>query len=199
MKYQIIFTLILSLFSFLLIKNGTYFIKETDNLMKAIKIKEKEYNIKPIDAIITKNLMIPGIKGRKVNINKSYQKMKSINEFKKSLLVFDEIKPSKSINNIYNKIIISGNQSKNKISIILKKDNNYCYTTTINITTICHNKYNIYVEKITNNHLINVKEKVHNGIIFYLENINHNELNLIYKYLINNNYKIVPINNLINE
>lgn len=198
MKYKIIITIILFIFSLLLTKSGVYIIRENDFLLKVIKEKQSDYNIKPVDAIITEHAMIPGISGRKVNLKKSYNNMKGINEFKESLLVFDIIKPNKTINNIFNKVIISGNQNINRISIVLKDDNNYCFTTKIDSDT-CYNKPTIYVEKILSNHLIQVKEKVHNGIIFFLENINTNELSLIYKYLKNNNYEVVSVSELIKE
>ena len=197
MKYKTIITILLFIFSFLLIKSGVYFIKDNDNLMKILKEKQNIYNIDPIDAIITEHVMIPGISGRKINLNKSYQKMKGINEFKESLLVFDEIKPNKTTNNIYDKVIISGNPSVNKISIITKNDDNYCFTTTLEIDNNCFNKYTIHVEKISSNHLTKVKEVVRNGIAFYLENIN--DLSIITKYLKNNNYEIVSIEELIKE
>ena len=199
MKYKIIITTLLFIFSILLIKNGVYFIRENDILMKILKDKQDDYYIKPVDAIITEHIMIPGISGRKVNLEKSYQKMKSINEFKESLLVFDDIKPNKSINNHFDKIIISGNQNINKISIVTKNDDNYCFISSLDINNTCNDKPNIFIEKIINNHLNTIKEKVHNGIIFYLENINTNELSLIYKYLRNNNYDVVSIDELIKE
>lgn len=200
MKYKIIITIILFIFSFLLIKSGSYFIKDNDDLMKLLKEKQLIYNIEPVDAIITKHTMIPGINGRKINLTKSFQKMKGLNEFKESLLVFDEIKPHKTIDNIYDKVIISGNPNINKISIILENDDNYCFTTTLEINENCINKQTIHVEKITNNYLSKVKDLVRNGIIFFLEfKENNDELSLIYKYLKNNNYDVVSIDELINE
>ena len=197
MKYKIIITVILFIFSFIYIKYGIYLLKENDRLMKLLKEKQSVYNKDPIDAIITTHTMIPGISGKRINLEKSYQRMKKINKFRESLLVFNEIKPNKRIDNIFDKVIISGNQNVNKIGIVLEDDSKYCYTT--NLEIICNNKYNILVNKIYNNHLTKVKEKVHNGIIFYLENITTNELNLIIKYLKNNNYEIVTINELLKE
>lgn len=199
MKSKIITTTLLFIFSILLINSGVYFIREQDNLMAKLKEKQDYYYRKPTDAIITNHVMIPGIKGRKINLEKSYQKMKMINEFKESLLVYDEISPNKSINNIYNKIIISGNQSINRISIITSLISNYCFTTKLEIDSNCYNKHTIFIEKISNNYLNQVKEKVHNGIIFYLEEISQNELNLINKYLKNNDYEIVSVDELIKE
>lgn len=200
MKHKIIITFLLFIFSFLLIKSGSYFIKDNDHLMKLLKEKQSIYNTNPVDAIITKHTMIPGISGRKINLTKSYQKMKSINEFKESLLVFDEIKPNKTIDNIYDKVIISGNPNINKISIVLENNDNYCFTTTLEIDKNCNKKQTIHVEKITNNHLSKVKDLVRNGIIFFLEfKENNDELSLIYKYLKNNNYNVVSIDELIND
>lgn len=199
MKYQIVFTIVLFIFSFLYLKNSTYIIRENDHLMKILKEKQSVYNQEPIDAIITKNTMIPGINGRKINLRESYNKMKSINEFKESLLVFDTIKSKKSRNNLYDKVIISGNPKVNKISVLTEEDERYCYTTSLDINEDCikSNKYTIHVEKITTNHLVKVKELVKNGIIFFLDN--PKELDIIIKYLKNNHYEIVPIDELIGE
>ena len=202
MKYKIIITIILFIFSFLYLKNGVYLVRENDNLMKEIKEKQDLYNKKPVNAIITKHAMIPGVSGKKVNIEKSYNKMKSINSFKEGLIVYDIIKPNKSIRNIYNKVIVSGNPNINNVSIILEKDNKYCYTETLNIEKNCliNNKNTIHVEKINNNHLTKVKELVKNGTIFFLEFKEKNdELSLVIKYLKNNNYNILPIDELIKE
>ena len=135
MKYKIIITIVLFIISFILIKCGSYFIKQRDNLMQTLKEKQSIYNIEPVDAIITEHTLIPGINGKKINLEKSYNNMKSINEFKESLLVFDEIKPHKTIDNIYDKVIISGNPNINKISIVLENNNNF----------VLHNRF--YVKK----------------------------------------------------
>ena len=201
MKYKIFITIILFIFSFSLIKSGAYFIRENDSLMKIIKEKQAIYNIKPIDAIITKQTMIPGINGKKINIRKSYQKMKGINEFKESLLVFDPIKPNKTIDNAFDKVIISGNQTINKVSIITSIDNSFCYTEDLSIKKECiqNNKYTILIHRINHNYLSKIKELIQNGKIFFLDNVNNDELNLIIKYIKSINYKIVSINEVITE
>ena len=200
MNKKIIITIILFIFSFLYLKNAVFFVRENDELMKIIKEKQEKYNIKPIDAIITNNTMIPGKSGRKVNLTLSYNKMKAINYFQESLLVYDKVLPNKSINNIYDKVIISGNFYNNKISIITELDNKYCYTEhlTINKDCVLNNKHTILIHKITNNHLTKVKELIRNGIVFYIKS-NENDLDLIKKYIKNNNYRIVTINELITE
>ena len=201
MNKKIIITIILFIFSLLYLKNAVFFVRENDELMKTIKEKQNKYNIKPINAIITNNTMIPGKNGRKVNLEKSYNKMKAINSFQESLLVYDKVLPKKSINNIYNKIIISGNLNNNRISIINELDDNYCYTENLNINKECimNNKYTILIHRITNNYLTKVKELIRNGIVFYIISNNENDLDLVKKYLKNNNYEIVTIEELIKE
>ena len=201
MKYKITLTIILFIFSFLYLKNAIYIMRENDVLMKIIKEKQDKYNIKPVNAIITKNTMIPGIKGKRINLQKSYSNMKRLNEFHESLLVFDKINPDKQINNIYDKVIIKGNFKLNQVSIITNLDNDYCYTENITIKKECviNHQYTILIHKITNNYLTKLKEKLANGKIFFLDSINQNEFDLITKYLKNNNYEIVPISKLIAE
>ena len=201
MNRKIIITIILFIFSFLYLKNAVFFVRENDQLMKTIKEKQDKYNIEPIDTIITNNTMIPGKSGRKVNLTLSYNKMKAINLFQESLLVYDKVLPKKSINNTYDKVIISGNLNDNKISIITELDNKYCYTEDLNIDKDCilNNKHTILIHKITNNYLTKIKELARNGIIFYIKSNDKNELDLIKKYLKNNNYKIVSIDELIIE
>ena len=199
MKYKIIITIILFIFSIFYIKHSIYILKENDKLMKTIKEKQNEYNTLPVNTIITNNTIIPGINGKKVNLDKSYNNMKGLNEFRESLLVFDIIKPS--VSNIYNKVIVSGNQTINEISIITKLNNDYCYTEDLTIKKECiqNNKYTILIHKINNNYLTNVKNILRNGIIIYLDSINNDELNLVTKYIKNNNYEIVEINKLLNS
>ena len=202
MKYKIILTIILFIFSFLYLKNSVYIVRENDNLMKTLKEKQRLYNKEPVNAIITKNTMIPGINGKKINLDKSYNKMKSINSFHDSLLIFDIVKPNKSISNIYDKVIISGNPNINKISVLTKLDNSYCYTISLDIDKNCikENKQTIHIERITSNYLMKVKELIKNGSIFFLDfKGENNELNIIIKYLKNNNYEIVDISELIKE
>lgn len=214
--------------------------------MNEIKAKETIYNVDSSDAIITEHTMIPGIKGKMIDLNLSYKKMKSINAFKESLLTYQEVLPQKSINNIYDKVIISGNKKYNNIGIIININNDFlfnninqilltyniyvdiltnknynllntnykniitenntlytdfCLTYNLNINCSSNKKYTILGHLINNYYLSNTKSMVSNGIILvysFNEN-NYNELNVIIKYLKNNNYNIVTTNELIKE
>ncbi len=211
--------------------------------MKEIKDQENNYYQKPVNAIITNNYIIPGISGIKVNINKSYKKMKIINTFNSSLLVYDIIYPEISLQNHYNKVIIKGNLLNKQISLILNikniqnlsiinnilKENNIYVDIYSNNEINIHNtnfknivtdkffpftNYCLYNNKIIENCINNkiytinaiqvkslqeIKNTISNGII-YLYNVNNEQdLNIIIKYLKNNNYEIKTIDNLIKE
>ena len=248
MKTKIIITIILFIFSYYYTNKCINFLKQNDKLMQEIINKQDYYNKDYINAIITNNIIIPGISGKRININKTYNKMKKINKFDESLIIYDYIKPVISITDNYNKVIVSGNSHINKISIILSINDNYlfyllnnilvnnnvkaniltnslfninntnfinilssnysnnidyCISNTIMINKECfiNNKYTILGKYINNYHLTNTKNIINNGsiLIYTFNRSNYNDLNIIIKYLKNNNYNIVSINELIKE
>lgn len=98
-------------------------VREEDSIMiKIDEIKDK-LTIEPTDAIIIEDTIIPGINGKKVNIEKSYKKMKNDGSFNKNNIIYDIIYPNISITNNKDKYIIQGNMKKNAISIIFILDN----------------------------------------------------------------------------
>lgn len=248
MKKKIFITIILFIFSYYYTYKCITFLKQNDYLMQEIIDKQELYNKEPINAIITNNTMIPGVNGRKINLDESYNKMKKLNKFNDSLLSYDEIKPTIFIKDNYNKIIISGNKMKNNISIILiinedelfyslnkiliinnvyanilsnKKYNinntnyinivntnyssniDYCLTYELQIKNDCitNKKYTILGRNIHNYHFTNTKEIIDNGsiLVYSFNKSNYQDLNIIIKYLKNNNYNIVSIQELIKE
>lgn len=98
---------------------------EQDSIMIEINQVKERYKISSVDAIISKEGMIPGINGREVNVEKSYNNMRSIGIFLSNYLVFDEIKPNVSIYDNYKKYLIQGNSNKHMVSLvfILNTDN----------------------------------------------------------------------------
>ena len=243
---KIIITIILFFFSLYYLNKASYFIQENDLLMQEIKNREENYYKEPLEPIITKSTMIPGLIGKKINLHKSYKKMKALNSFQESLLIYDNIYPQKTIKNVYDKVIIKGNIQEKNISIIiyinsktlftaindiLVKNNvyadiliendfdiintnyhnkittkyyyftNYCLTYDLNIKKECQNnsKYTFLAHYINNYYLNNTKELLTNGtiLLYSFKENNYNELNIIIKYLKNNNYKIVTLDTLI--
>lgn len=91
-------------------------------LMQTIIKEEQKYNIKPVNAEIKNNTIIPGINGKKVNRHKSLIKMEDFSNFNELYLEYDQIKPDISLNNNKDKVIIKGNKLKNKVAIIIEEN-----------------------------------------------------------------------------
>ena len=115
---SILFSFILVLFSFFYTNKIINIFKDKDPIMLEIKKYDELYSDTKIDSIIINNDIIPGIKGIKIDVDKSYKNMKKTKEFNKSLLVFKETIPSNDIKNNYNHYIVSMNKSQNKVSLI---------------------------------------------------------------------------------
>lgn len=114
----------LLLVSFFYTEKTVSVVKEYDDVM--IQIKEYSLNNKkePINAYIDGNTIIPGIMGYQVDINKSYHNMKRYGKFDNSLLEYENILPSVTMNNNKDKYIISGNPDKRLVSLIFIVDEN---------------------------------------------------------------------------
>lgn len=98
--------------------------KMSDSLMQQISSNKSLYERKKIEAIVTENTIVPGINGRKVDVNKSYNAMKQDGIFDVQKLVYKKNKIKDELSNNKNKHIISGNQTKKQVALIFKVKNN---------------------------------------------------------------------------
>ena len=73
------------------------FLKQKDKIMISLKNIQNNYYNKPIEPIIKDNTFIPGLNGFKINIDKSYNRLKKVGSFNKQLLVYDTIKTKELI------------------------------------------------------------------------------------------------------
>lgn len=243
--FKVILTIILFLISLNYTNEIIIYFQKKDPLMKEIIDNQNNYYIKPHDAVITKNFVIKEVNGRKVNIKKSYQKMKKLGVFNESLLVYENVLPNISYLNKYDKVIIPrGNNiglvfeindenlfySINRIleenevfgsvlnsKFILNNTNfintlstnyneatNYCISFNQNFDKECENnkKYTLLIknEIISSDFINNTKKAINNhcNIIIYRFNVNNlSNLNIIIKYLKNNQYNLLNIDKLI--
>lgn len=108
----------LFIFSFIYTEQTIMVVKDMDDTMIELKQKSASYNTKPIPAKVTNDTLIPGIAGKKVDINKSYVKIKEYGRFDANLLVYKKELPEINIGNSYDKFIISGNPDKRMVSLI---------------------------------------------------------------------------------
>lgn len=123
--------LVLACFSFYYTDKAVDIVKRNDPIMKNILANSTDYYIDPVSAIIENDEIISGMNGKKVNVDKSYQNMKKIDEYRESMLVFDEVVPDISLTSSFDKYIVGGNIIKNQVALIFKVEDNY-YVNTIN-------------------------------------------------------------------
>ena len=124
---------ILICFSFILTEKTSTMIKDNDEIMTSIKERQLEFEYDSVDAKIVNDEIIPGISGKIIDIEESYQAMKQVGIYKDNLMVFKYISPAISINDNYDKYIVSGNTSKKQVSIIFKIDNDQNIDNIVNI------------------------------------------------------------------
>mgnify|MGYP005829698899 CR=1 FL=1 len=91
-----------------------------DSLYRVIVEKAPEYEVKPVDAKMDPVWKaIPGYNGVKVNVDKSYKKMKKEGKFSENLLVFDELNPKVHLSELPPAAIYKGNPEKPMVSFII--------------------------------------------------------------------------------
>ena len=113
-------TILLIVFSFFFTNNIVKISRNNDPIMKEIIRYSEEFQNDSVDGILISNNIIPGIKGKKVNIKKSYTNMKKTGKFEKSMIVFEEVNPVNTITDNYDNFIISGNKKNNNVSLVME-------------------------------------------------------------------------------
>ncbi len=108
----------LCLFSFYYTSKSVDLVKNIDPIMNQINENLEKYEVPPINAKIEDDNIIPGIQGKVVDKDLSYAKMKKYGQYNESLTTIKRVKPKISIENIYDKYIVSGNENKRQVSLI---------------------------------------------------------------------------------
>ena len=166
-KYlQVIGFITLALFSFYYTSKTSLVIKNTDEIMIKIKDAKESLKLEPIDALVEGNKIVPGIKGREVDISKSYDAMKKLGTYSSNLIVYKDILPNVSISKIYNKYINIGNPIKHQVTIIFKVDENDDVNSLLEILDRNNIKANIFVSDSLDSNILKLASSGHNvGII----------------------------------
>src|SRR5699024_4718381 len=85
-----------------------------------IEQKSGEYNEEPEDAVVDRVWKkTPGRNGIKVNIEKSFHKMKEEGLFNEKLLVFDQVTPEVSLEDLPPSPIYRGHPEKKMVSFLI--------------------------------------------------------------------------------
>lgn len=219
--FQIIGLISLTCFSFFITEQTATVVSDMDEIMIEIKANRANYKTKAIDALISDDTIIPGVRGRVVNINKSYKKMKISGYYSDKLYEYDYTNPKISLIDNLDKYIIKGNPSKRMISLIFTVEQNDDITQILNIINNYNIKVTFFVDSSwfssNNNQIEEIIKKGHNiGLLTdnynnpdfewidmvlkkvnnqnngFCYNINQNQENLEYCVL-KNNYTIKPI------
>lgn len=152
-------------FSFYYTDFATNLIKSNDPIMKEIIEVSKEYIKEPINATLINNNIVPGISGNKVNIDESYYSMKKYGAFNKDLIVFEEVVPTVSTSNTFDKYVSNGNKTKKDVCLVIVVEENAYLENIIDILDSKEVKATFFVDsKIINDSL---------DIIKLINNSNH--------------------------
>lgn len=192
------------LFLFILLLGSMYYtnisitkMQENDSIMKEIKKTKEKYEVTPVNAIIEKNSVVPGINGIKIDYEKSYHNMKKYGVYNESLTVLKEISPDISLKDVYEYPISKGNPSKRQISLLIKLEENspsrvfeILKKKEIPVTIFLDGndieKYSSYIKKNPKHEyeILSFQKKYNSSLLktsrAFLENISKNKTNFCY-------------------
>lgn len=134
--FNYFFLISLVFFSFFYTDKVINIINKKDPLMVEITKQKDKYKVEPTEAIITENTVIPGIEGKEIDVDKSYEKMKTEGVFREQSIIYNKVTPTNSISNNKDKYIIKGNNNKQEVSIIVIVDKNNTIDKIYNIDSI---------------------------------------------------------------
>lgn len=155
-------------------------VKDYDGIMIEIKHTQNQYKEDPIEATLTNRTIIPGLKGKKVNIDESYAKMKKYGKFEKTLLSYQDVYPQNRLKDHLDKLIIQGNPNKKMVSILFLLNNIDEIEETLKILDNQNVKANFFIDSswIGNNEttIINLIRQGHNvGNLSYREDYSNSK------------------------
>lgn len=105
-------------FSFFYTEKTTSVVKELDDIMIKIKEVASSHKIETEEAIIEGDTIIPGISGKEVDINTSYQNMRKLGIFSEKYLEYKYVKPKQLLKDNLDKYIIGANSNKKQVSLV---------------------------------------------------------------------------------
>ncbi len=164
--------------SFIYTEKATTVVKELDDIMIQIRENKDKYYVPPVEAVIENDTIIPGINGMEIDVNKSYQNMRSIGLYSDKYFKYKIIKVINSLDNNMDKYIISGNKNKGIASLVFLVEKNTNIDNIIKILEENKVKASFFVDGLwlENN----------NSEIYTIVNNNHDLGSIGYNYNYNN-------------
>ena len=172
--FQTIGLLTLMIGSFIYTEKVGTTAKLSDTLLTEIKSKKDGYKENAMEPIIKENTIIPGINGKEVDTQKSYEAMSKIGYFDDKLLVYKPLKVQNTLDKNKDKYVINGNNTKMDVTLLFKVKPNDNITDIINLLNQNKVKATFFIES-------KYLEKHHNQIINLIQsghtigNLSNNE------------------------
>jgi hypothetical protein len=182
--FKMVSLLVLILFSFFYTDRVMNFINKKDPLMNKIDLLKDKYEVLPVNAVLDSNTIIPGVKGKSVDLDKSYENMKVSGIFREDYLVYNDILPSEMLSNNMDKYIIGGNTSSNRVSLLVITNYDNIDKIKNNNITIFLNHKDVSINNIKKINKNSIYTYGNNGI--YSEEILDNDkitINIFFKLL----------------
>lgn len=117
---EILFACLLVFASFFYTDKVVSMMEDKDPVMIKIKKEKKSLEEESINAKVNGEYLVPGYSGLVVDLDKSFNKMKKYGGYNESLIVFKESTPTISVDEYYDKYIVSGNGFTNYISLVFE-------------------------------------------------------------------------------
>lgn len=191
MKIKNIWIIALCILSFYYTEQIALYVKSKNPIMQEIESNKQDLYVDSTNSILIDELyIIPGINGKEVNVNSSFNTMKKLNIYNESQIVYNQIEPRISLKDNKERIIIRGNSKKRKVSLIFEKESKLT-------EYLIKNKFkiNILINKeqySTKYEMINysTNKTTYNNIDSYLtkNNLNKNLCYITNKSLCNDKY-----------
>ncbi len=119
-KPAVIVFLLISCLAVYMSLNQSNPVSSSNPLYERIKSKQQDYFIEPQNAYIDQVWKkTPGLNGRKVSIEKSYNKMKKDGKFNEDKLVFEQIPPEVSLEDLPVSPIYRGHPDKEMVALLI--------------------------------------------------------------------------------
>lgn len=118
--FQMIGIITIMIGSFILTSKVRTVSKETDELLNEIKSKKDGYKENAIEPYIDDNTITPGINGREVDVEKTYEQMSKVGYFDDKLIVYKSLSVENKLDKNKDKYIVSLNSKNMNISLLFK-------------------------------------------------------------------------------
>lgn len=155
------------LLSFYYTEKVALYVKNKNPIMQTILNSKEEKYVSSINSTILDDIyIIPGLNGQEINVDKSFSNMQTQKEYNKDKLVFNSIRPTISLEENKDKIIIRGNKEKKSVSLIFENVSTltrYLYQNNYKVNVLIkEEKYDLNYELINTSNIRKNYENIEN-------------------------------------